>query len=401
MTDLEFLKLLKDKKLADSYQFYDSCRYKLASAEISYNALSNIVTRYHEAESEVIKKVYEDALKKGTGTFKSRRDVVDFFGTEIDLTTALDKLAMEIMGLLHNFFDTFAQWINSSLLGEKALPIKKASLVNIIKELPNFAEYSGQFISDFLNLLNTDEYLYISDFNNTLKHRYQIYVQNKFDLFSIQGEVSIPDFSKDGRVHVKREVLTTILSDLNFCKNILDASRTYIENYYASSDCNYTRHRMYNPKTYMVFKSEDDYKKFKNPINHYYYIEVEPESILPEYQIMLASDRMESDEDKSIELYNSVYQIIMLKEKDDNSIVGILRPDDTETFAFKDEHNLIYRKYISIVSDYQIEMFKTIREDTFHYYPYLSDASIIIMKEENVDEINNSVDEINNDVITE
>jgi hypothetical protein len=379
MTDLEFLKLLKDKKLADSYQFYDSCRYKLVSAEISYNALSNLVTRYLETESTVVKKVYEDAFKKGKGTFKARRDVVDFFGIEIDLTTALDKLAMEIMGLLHNFFDTFAQWINSSLLGEKALAIKKASLVNVIKKLPNFAEYSGQFISDFLNLLNTDEYLYISDFNNTLKHRYQIYVQNEFDLFSIQGEVIIPCFSKDGRVHIKKEVLTTILSDLNFCKNILDASRTYIENYYASYDCNYTKHRMYNPKTYMAFKNEEDYKRLKNPINHYYYIEVEPESILPEYQIMLASDRMESNEDKNIKLYNSVYQIIMLKKKNDDSIVGILKPDDTETFTFKDEHNLIYRKYISIVSDYEIEMFKTICEGTFDYYPYLSDANIIIM----------------------
>lgn len=381
MTDLEFLKLLKDKKLADSYQFYDSCRYKLELSEISYNALRNLVTKYHETQSEAVKKVYEDAIKKGNGIFKAQPDVVDFFGVEIDLITALDKLAMEIMGLIHNFFDTFAQWINSSLLGEKALPIKKASLVNVIDKLSNFEEYSGRFISDFLELLNTDEYVYISDFNNTLKHRYQIYVQNKFDLFRIQGEVSIPDFAKDGRIHVKREVLTTIWSDLNFCKNILNNSRTYIENYYTTFECNYVEHRLYNPKTYLVFKSEDDYKKLKNSENHYYYIEVDSARILPEYQIMLVS----GGEDENLELYNSVYKIIMLREKNGDNIVGILKPEDTETFTFKDEHNLMYRKYIPKLSDYQIEMYNEILEGSFQYYPFLSETTIITLNDENID----------------
>ena len=37
-------KLLKDKKVADSYQFYTSCEYKLYFAETSFQALQNIIT---------------------------------------------------------------------------------------------------------------------------------------------------------------------------------------------------------------------------------------------------------------------------------------------------------------------------------------------------------------------
>lgn len=53
----------------------------------------------------------------------------------MNVTSVMDKLTMEIMGLLHNFFDTYAQWLNSSLLGEEALPIKRATLVNISQKL--------------------------------------------------------------------------------------------------------------------------------------------------------------------------------------------------------------------------------------------------------------------------
>lgn len=223
--DYGFLKLLKDKKVADSYQFYDSCSYKLYLAEVSLNALQIVVNKYQESETIEVQKVFSDAIKTGQGSFKTRKNVVDYLGVEIGVTVAIDKLTMEIMGLLHNFFDTFAQWINSSLFGEKALHIKKASLVNIINEIQKFPEYTGQFITAFMNLAATNEYIYISDFNNTLKHRYQIYVQNKFDILKAEGDVSIPDFSKDGRVHLKKEALTTIKSDLDFCKNILRDSK--------------------------------------------------------------------------------------------------------------------------------------------------------------------------------
>lgn len=39
MTDYKLMKLLKDKKVADAYQYFEACAYKLYLAELSYSAL--------------------------------------------------------------------------------------------------------------------------------------------------------------------------------------------------------------------------------------------------------------------------------------------------------------------------------------------------------------------------
>ena len=59
MTDHEFFKLLKDKKIADAYQYYDSSRYKLALARISYEALNNDVELSNE---ELLQKNNSDTI---------------------------------------------------------------------------------------------------------------------------------------------------------------------------------------------------------------------------------------------------------------------------------------------------------------------------------------------------
>lgn len=379
MTNTDLLKLLMDKKVADSFQFFTSCQYKLSMAELNYNALKNLISKYQEEETKVIEKVYDDAKKTGKGTYKAHKNVVDFFGIEVDTAVAIEKVIVETMGLLHNFFDTFAQWINSSLLGERALPIKSASLVSVGNVLSDFPEYTGQFISDFLGITNDSRYVYTADFNNTQKHRYQLYIQNKFDLFAVRGDVNVPDFGKDGRVHIKTDAVNVLQNGLNYCKSLFSDSQSFIENYYQSCDCNYVEHRVYNPKSYMFFENESDYKQTKNPKNRYHYIEVNPGNIFPQYQVMLVSDHSssENDEDKRIEMFNSTYPIIMLRKYSEEKIIGILKPEDEESYSFGDEHNLIYRKYNSITLDYQHEMFTAICKGMFHYYPYLSDATIV------------------------
>lgn len=138
---------------------------------------------------------------------------------------------------------------------------------------------------------------------------------------------------------------------MDFCKNLLDDSRCYIENYYAGANCAHTGHRIYNPKTHLVFKTEEDYRKMRSPENHYYYIEVEPTDILDEYRIMLSCDRMDDSEDESVECCNSAYPIIMLRDKNTDNIIGILKPADGDTFALNNEHELLYRKYVPMLSN--------------------------------------------------
>lgn len=374
MTNAQLLKLLVDRKVADSYQFFESCQYKLDMAELSYSAMKNLIIKYQSEEAEVINRAFSEAHQNGHGMYPAHRNVVDFFGIEIDTTVAIEKLFAEITGLLHNFYDTFAQWINTSLFGEKALPIKRVSLTNVIAKMPEFPEYSGAFINDFLNIIADSKYIYISDLNNTQKHRYQMYVENKFDLLAVQGEVNTPNFEKDGRVHLKADVLSVVADGLNYCRKLLDDSQSFIENYYATNSCNYVEHRAYNPKTYLFFESKEDCVQMKNPKNHYHYIEVDASNILPQYQIMLMRDTLDQ-EDGSIDVYNSVYSIIMLRNRSDERIIGILTPEDGETFCFGDAHNLVYRKYKSNTTDFQLAKFRAVCEGDFHVYPMLSDVT--------------------------
>lgn len=377
MTDQEFLKLLKDKKVADAYQYYDSSRYKLALARISYEALDKIINNYFEMGKESIENFFTDAIETGKGEYRSYSESVNFCGIEIGISTAINKLTIEIISLLHNFFDTYAQWINASMMGENALKISRVSLKNVEKEIINYPEYTSQFITNFCDIVNKPDYLYISDFNNTLKHRSQIYVENSINLFTTEGSVAIPDFEKDGRIYSKEEVLDVLKSALEFCENQLCDSRNFIENYYLNADCLHVAHRIYNPKTYLFYKSKKDIDDGRVPINHYYYIEVDSTNLLTEYHIMLTMDKVDNKvEDGKIELYNSPYPIIMLREKNKENIIGIMKPEDGEIYKTKDLHSLCYRKYVVQTTDFETEQIRAICMGEFQYFPYLSDVTI-------------------------
>lgn len=115
MTDYKFIKFLKDKKMVDAYQYYEACSYKLYLAQLSLSALNNVVADYQKKETDVAEEFYRDAATKGKGTYSAHTNSVNYLGVEASPTVIMDKLTMEILSLLHNFFDTFAQWLNAIL----------------------------------------------------------------------------------------------------------------------------------------------------------------------------------------------------------------------------------------------------------------------------------------------
>ena len=376
MSDYKFMKLLKDKKVADAYQYFEASTYKMYLADLSYSALEKVIEQYQENEKIYVKKVYEEASTTGKCTYKAHASCVDYFGTQVAPTVMMDKLTMEIMSLLHNFFDTFAQWINASLFAEDGIAMERVSLFRVVSKLASFPEYSGPFITTLNSLTSSSEYEYITDFNNTLKHRRQIYVDNRFDILSIKGSVTVPEFTKDGRPHVKEDALTSLRGKIDFCNALLDSSKAYVEKYYENADNLHVTHRIENPDTYLFFDSKEDYEAMRSPRNHYYYIEIDPSKILDEYHVILCCDRMDGSQDESIEFYNSPYSVIMLSEKGTQNIVGIMKPDDGEIRAINDARELAYRKYSVVRTDFEHEMFNaSCSTDIFHCYPFLSNIT--------------------------
>ena len=60
----DFFKLLIDRKVADSIQFFTSCQYKLKMAELNCNALKILTKKSQEEKCTAINKVFEDAKKQ-------------------------------------------------------------------------------------------------------------------------------------------------------------------------------------------------------------------------------------------------------------------------------------------------------------------------------------------------
>ena len=73
----------------------------------------------------------------------------------------------------------------------------------------------------------------------------------------------------------------------------------------------------------------------------------------------------------------------MLRERGTENIVGIMKPMDTEVYKIKDEHELQYRKYKTVLTEYQHEMMVAMRGDEeFIYHPYLSDLTNFVLNVE-------------------
>lgn len=56
MSDYKFMKLLKDKKVADAYQYFEASAYKLYLAELNYSALETVIVQYQENEKTYVEK---------------------------------------------------------------------------------------------------------------------------------------------------------------------------------------------------------------------------------------------------------------------------------------------------------------------------------------------------------
>ncbi len=290
MIEFDFLRLLKDNYVADSYQFFSACRFKITSSEISYNALGKLINEYLQNAKKETDEMYKQLSDTKKFSLIGKSDNINYLGQELSRTIIIDKLTIEIFSLLHSFFDTFAQWINSCLLGENALKLKKVTYHNVIIEMDKYPEFTGQFIIDVKELENRPEYKYIADINNIIKHRYQVYTKSMYNIFDGEGKVSLPQFQKDNNSYSDKEVLQIIFECLNFCKVILNNSQTFVEQYYTSLANKHVKHRLYNPKTYMLFEKEEDFKQLRNIKNSIHYIEVDSENILNEYHIMSYAD---------------------------------------------------------------------------------------------------------------
>lgn len=374
----EFIKLLADKKLLDSVQFIHSTEFKLFSAKLSIDALKRLFDEQVELNETERNAVFEEAIQTGQAAFKATRDDIDYFGESIGRSIVIDKLVIEIFSVLHSFFDNMAQVINAILFADNGIEqLGRVSYPAIIRKLPSFPEYNGTTIDTILDTMTKDEYVYISDFNNIVKHRHQIFVHGKFNLFNGESTLITEKFHKDNNFHDTTEALKIIDDCYGFCNDLFYQFMDYCETYYSTNENLHVDARLYNPKTELFFECEDDARTMKNVKNSIHYVELDSLNLKPAYNVLLVRP---NDDIKKFESYNSTYDFIAVRDEVTKKNVAYLTPADDDDYKMNDGRLVKYRKYNLETVNFEFEIAKKTAEPNIRVYPLLSDMDLIYIK---------------------
>lgn len=374
----EFIKLLADKKLLDSVQFIHSTEFKLFSAKLSIDALKRLFDEQVGLNETERNAVFEEAIETGQAAFKATRDDIDYFGESIGRSIVIDKLVIEIFSVFHSFFDNMAQVINAILFADNGIEqLGRVSYPAIIRKIPSFPEYNGTVIDTILDVMTKDEYVYISDFNNIVKHRHQIFVHGKFNLFNGESSLVTEKFHKDDNFHDTTEALKIIDDCYGFCNDLFHSLMDYCETYYSTNENSYVDGRLYNPKTELFFENEEDGRAMRNVMNSIHYIELDSLNLKPAYNVLLV--RL-NDDIKKFESYNSTYDFIAVRDEVTKKNVAYLTPADDDDYKMNDGRLVTYRKYNLESVNFELEIAKKTTEPNIRVYPLLSDIDLIYIK---------------------
>ena len=379
MSAYDILSILKENKILDTYQFIVSSSYKLEMVKLNYDRIKQLLKEWEENDCGM---VFDITQEDGTITKKLRgfNDNVNYLGQEIDRSVIVNKLVNETFSLLHSFFDNFSQCVNSAILNVEAINIEKCSIKRIIKELSTLG-LTDPIIIQIIDIQNNDLYKYVEDFNNIVKHQYQLFTKMsvnliKDNIISNTGNAIIPSFEKENNSYTEEEILDKIDKTIQYCENLQNDFIDYILSQTTTIDT-----RIYNPKSHCQFKSKEDFEKRKNLEIGYYYIEVLPSNIKEEYEIMLVNDVKEQT---TLEYYNCPYNFILLLDKDKSgfeSFLGYMKPIDDKNITIKDNKIIQYRKYksykISENEQFMKDILSTIKSSNFNIYPLLSDITYV------------------------
>jgi hypothetical protein len=191
--------LCKSKKLDDPSIYTEALYWKSLRAF------------YHsEKSNELLKSLFDS------------KDIIKIFGEkwsklQLGIVTETESCAHNINSMV----DVMGQIINLTLfkkfIKEEFLPEGKVTIFNIkdkINKLPN--DYK-KIEKEILSLINSDEFIYIRDFVNTIKHRnlvmddWFIYADTK----SLKKGIKFLAFKYDKRTHCEKD--TSYITDL--CRN--------------------------------------------------------------------------------------------------------------------------------------------------------------------------------------
>jgi len=373
----KLIKIFDENMILDSIQYFNSITHKLHSAKISLEALENIVLD----QVEVLENEYGSLFKEANGNVtlkvESIEDKVEFYGVEINRKLAIDKLTIEIFSILHGFFDNLAQYLNTVLFANDGVCADDVSFHKLTEELDNFIEYPEELRNLIKGAKDEIEFKYLRDVNNVIKHRFQILSSSSFNIFNGIHSLLLPEIVKKNRVYDKRDLVEIVTKCFMYCETFFDLINESLIDYFSSNKHQRVSGRIYNPKIYIVFENDKNFKEGK-PQQSMYYIQQDSNLLLDYYSILMKR----IDNDKNVhDIYNCPYIFIaVVNEK--KAPLGYLKPCDTTEYELVSGRPSLYRKYELIKENFHGEYFENLFAGVIKYHPLLTDAEIIILNKE-------------------
>lgn len=222
--------LLFDKKYYDAFQFLLNAEKNLQTAQYCAEFIEKINSYLQQKQLERQERIQKIVKEKGIyeGSIKEFDTSIEILGEKIDSHFLKNKYVKDFMQYSRNTFDSLAQFINVTYLYENSMDLERVDFIKICGKL------SGECLVCTVaeEIKQSEQFKYISEFNNKTKHISDVDMSISFDILSPTIESKIHHFEKRGKSFCKRNVDELLVELFNFQKeklaNLVEGVREWI-----------------------------------------------------------------------------------------------------------------------------------------------------------------------------
>lgn len=241
---LEYKKFLVEHFVFDAWQFINNAAKNVATTKFCYNTVKKLIDQsndeYRQWQEDIFSKLFDDAKMNGTAHFSLKydnmpTDTVDYLGEQVNRSILVDKYIKDFFQYARNTLDSIAQITNVAILANNGMPIERVDFGRIERLIND--KFSGDFQATeefFKRIKASNEYIYLSEFNNRIKHICDSELVLSHNLLGNEHTSQISAFYKKGHqfkqeniLDITRIICTFIETEFNA---FLDTITTDIKN---------------------------------------------------------------------------------------------------------------------------------------------------------------------------
>lgn len=227
--------LLIDHRYYDAIQYINSTLNNISLMDYCKNVITYLIKAYEKSGEEFWGEINAEYKEKGHASSEGKTFNLDIkiMDIDTDVVFLLDKYIKDFIQYSRNTFDAIAQVINKILLYENPLSPDDVDFIKIKRSLNQRFKQSDILIK-VIEILNSNEYVYMNKLNNKIKHISDIKVAVGSSLFgdkTMKGKVAA--FKKNTSHFEEKDIkdLITILNEfiLDNISDLMSLMNKYIE----------------------------------------------------------------------------------------------------------------------------------------------------------------------------